>query len=670
VFPDQVACLENIQGDREIPDHPLVTQTIHDCLTEAMDAAGFVALIEEIVERRKTLVARDLPQPSPLAAEILSAQPYAFLDDAPLEERRTQAVLQRRASGGDATEMGRLDDAAIARVREEAQPRAGDADELHDALLVAAALTGDELATLDPEGALFAELRETGRAAGFGADLVVAAERLPELCSALGERELRPELTVPVKLAAREWDGTEARAEILRSRMSILGPTTSTALAAELGLTESQVDAALLALETEGSLLRGRFTPGCAETEWCDRALLARIHRYTLNRLRSEIRPVPATEYLRFLIEWQRLESERRVAGEQGLASLIAQLSGWEAAAGAWEEELLPARMARIDPAWLDALCLSGRAAWGRLRAPKGGTAGGPVRTTPISFAPRSEWRALACLAPRPDDEWEASANAAQVLEVLEDEGASFLTEIASLTGLLETQVEEALGELVAAGRVTCDGAAGLRALLQPASERTNASVRRRRARRGNGPTGTIATAGRWDRLRRPRTRSGEEVEAVARILLRRYGLVFRALLERESVTPTWRELLRALRRLEARGEVRGGRFVDRFSGEQFALPEAVGLLRAQRKREPTGELVVVSACDPLNLVGVLVPGTRLPAVLGHRLAWRDGKAVAALEAGRVSFFSELSEADRWDIEKALRRRPGLAGARALVPGG
>jgi len=402
--------------------------------------------------------------------------------------------------------------------------------------------------------------------------------------------------------------------------------------------------------------------PGNPDTEWCDRALLARIHRYTLNRLRGETRPVPVTEYMRFLIEWQRLETERQVAGEQGLSSIIAQLSGWEAAAGAWEEEILPARLSRSDPAWLDALCLSGRGAWGRLRAPKGGTTSGPVRTTPIAFAPRAEWRALACLAPKPGEDWAPSSNAAQVFEMLEDEGASFLTEIAAATRLLETQVEEALGELVAAGRVTCDGAAGLRALLQPASERPSAAVRRRRARRGSGATGTAATAGRWDRLRRPDARSEDEVETLARILLRRYGVLFRAVLERESVVPPWRELLRSLRRLEARGEVRGGRFVDRFAGEQFALPEAIGLLRAQRKREATGEVVVVSACDPLNLVGVLVPGDRLPSVLGHRLAWRDGRAIASLEAGRVSFLEELPETERWEIDlpscSVTRRRP------------
>ncbi len=675
VFPDQLACLENIVGEREVPDHPLIEQTLRDCLEEAMDIEGLERLLGRMERGEVQFVARDLTEPSPLAHEVLTARPYAFLDDAPLEERRTQAVVLRRWLDPEtASDLGALDAAAIARVRGEAWPEAETPDELHDALLTLGFVTAEEGRRSGWErlfDQLAADRRVTVVCSGRGPDLWVAAERLPQLRALHPDAALAPEITAPPRLAAKAWDPGEAAVELVRGRLEGLGPTTVSALAESLGVRRSTIESALAALEGEGFVMRGRFTPGFAEEiEWCERRLLARIHRYTLDRLRREIEPVSQADFLRFLFFWQRLAPGDRAEGPESLGALLAQLEGFEAAAAAWEGEILPARMEEYDPAWLDAVCLAGRYVWGRVQPPNmsGTRRTGPVRSTPIALLARPNlrlWREAA--PPAEPAELDLSAGARAVYDYLRDGGASFFGEIADGTSLLHTQLEMALAELVAWGLVTSDSFTGLRALLVPAHKRPSIDRAADRAGRRRGSDSVslfgMENAGRWSLLR-PGTAapaesalSREAVEKIIWILLRRYGVIFRRLLERETLLPPWRDLLPVLRRLEARGEIRGGRFVDGFSGEQYALSDAVGRLRAVRKEPRRGALVSVSAADPLNLVGITTPGDRLPAVAGNRVLYRDGIPIAVLEGREPRFLVDLDAATRWQAQSALVRR-------------
>ncbi len=382
-FPDAAACLENIPGDRQIPDHPLVQQTIDDCVHEVMDLDLLIDLLRRIHAGEINYIARDLPEPSPLTHEILNARPYAFLDDAPAEERRTQAVYTRRAfEPSSADDLGALDPAAIERVRDEAWPDVRDADELHDALLTSGFLTEIEgISGRDGQSwtGFWRELLDAGRGArvslGDGQAIWVAIERLSEVEAVVG----------PQHVAGVQRE--EAIRELLRGRLGITGPTTAAQLAATLNVTESDADIALAALEAEGVVLRGGFTPEAATLEWCDRRLLARVHRYTLNRLRAEIEPVSAADFMRFLFAWQRVDPDQRAAGLEGLATVIAQLDGFELPAAAWESDVLAARVTEYDPMLLDTLCMMGRVAWGRLAAARtDGRAGGPIRSTPIAL--------------------------------------------------------------------------------------------------------------------------------------------------------------------------------------------------------------------------------------------------------------------------------------------
>ncbi len=668
VFPDQLACLENIVGEREVPEHPLIEQTLIDCLTEAMDIEGLERLLARMERGEVEMVARDLKEPSPLAHEILTAKPYAFLDDAPLEERRTQAVILRRWLDPEtASDLGALDLAAIERVREEAWPEAATPDELHDALLTLGFVTEEEgrRSGWGPLLDRLAQERRAGVLQGAGAPaLWVAAERLPQLRAVLPEASVAPEITAPRRFD-RAWDPDEARVEIVRGRLEGLGPTTVAALAASCGMRPASIDSALAALEGDGFVFRGRFTPGLGETEWCERRLLARIHRHTLDRLRREIEPVSQVDFVRFLLSWQRLDPEAQAEGAESLSALVAQLEGYEAAAAAWEGEILPARMKEYDPAWLDALSLAGRFVWGRALPPDSSASRktGPVRSSPIALLGRQRlrhWReAATALEPAALD---LSAGARAVYDYLRDQGASFFGEVADGAGLLHTQVEMALAELVAWGLVTSDSFTGLRALLVPAHKRP--SVDRSGTRRTAAPAFFgMENAGRWSLLLRPGAPaaadglSHEAVEMIARTLLLRYGVIFRRLLERESLLPPWRDLQRVLRRLEARGEIRGGRFVDGFSGEQYALPDAIGRLRAVRKEPKRGTLISVSAADPLNLVGIATPGDKLAALPGNRLLWRDGEPIAVLEGREPRFLVDLDPAARWQAQNALVRR-------------
>jgi ATP-dependent Lhr-like helicase len=564
-FPDAAACQDNIRGAREIPSHPLVEQALRDSLEEAMDLSSLEMILRRLFDGEIHFVCRDTPEPSVFSHELLNSAVYTFLDDAPLEERRTRAVYTRRATEvRSAEDLGALDPAAIERVRKEAWPVASTPDEMYDALMVAGYLRQEELAAH-----WVSLLAQLGERAVWREGIWLALERIKD---------------DPI--------------ELLASRLEVLGP---------IGSPETPE---LLSLEGQGRILRGRFTPGITQIEWCDRRLLARIHRYTLNKLRSEIEPVSAAEFLRFLTHWQHVAGEDQLRGAEGLAAAVEQLEGFEVAAAAWEHDVLPARVADYGAEQLDGLCVSGRVAWGRLTP----GAKAPLRTSPVALLLREHLGAWKTASQSIDLSSEAQA----VRQTLEKRGASFFRELAAATGLLPAFLERALAELAGAGVVTADSFAGLRALLAPPEKRR----------------GRVEQAGRWSLFDSVSNESS--FENVARTLLKRYGVVFRGVLQRESQLPPWRELVRVYRRLEARGEIRGGRFVAGFGGEQFAAPDAVGRLRAVRKLERPGELVLVSAADPLNLVGILTPDARVPAVYRNRVLLQDGLPVAALEGGEV----------------------------------
>ncbi len=748
IFPDQLACQENLGGgEREIPSHPLVDQTVKDCLEEAMDIDGLEQLLTAIERNEKNLFARDVIEASPLAQEILNARPYAYLDDAPLEERRTRAVYQRRwLDPQTASDMGKLDQGAIDRVRDEAWPRVENADELHDALVELGFITSEEGAEWQQ---FLGELQNDRRAAVLQANtgtagvppamsaqreqrdhttivgneanargtpaipvrtgrnacptLWIAAERLPQFEAVFPSVSLEPQITAPDSFN-KQWVFEEALVELLRGRLEGVGPVTVQSLADSSVLNTNEIETGLLKLEAEGFVIRGKFTPGTTETEWCARRLLARIHSYTLNRLRQEIEPVATADFIRFLLAWQKVAPEHQMEGPESVRAIIEQLEGFEAPAAAWEGELLPSRLAEYDPAWLDALCLSGEVVWARLTppasAPRSVNEAGvekargaaPVRNTPIALLRRKNFGIWNSVFPQPSlSELEFSTTTQAVQDYLTTRGASFFTDIVESTRLLRAQVEESLAELVANGLVVSDSFAGLRALLTPGSRKTQAAAKRKHRQ----PVYEMSSAGRWSILNRVGQASlpvpsgngdPETVEEIARILLKRYGVVFKRLLEREGISLPWRALLRMYHRLEARGEIRGGRFVAGISGEQFALPEAVGMLRAIRRagagamdfgfRSPgqiqesslaiglplstdaTQEsLISISAADPLNLVGIITPGGRITAHTSNRILYRNGEPITVLEAGEPRFLVELSRTMEWKAKAALMRK-------------
>ncbi|MBV8805908.1 MAG: ATP-dependent DNA helicase, partial [Sinobacteraceae bacterium] len=574
VFPDQVACAENLPGELEIPDHPLVRQTVRDCLEDAMDIEGFEQLLRNLESGKVQTIARDVVEPSPLALEVLSARPYAFLDDAPLEERRTQAVMSRRwLDPQSASDIGKLDADAIQRVREEAWPDAANADELHDAMLWLTFLTSDEVARQPgwPEliDTLAGQKRVTkltaaAASAGPARALWMAAERVPLFLAVFPGA--KPQVDVPAGYA-RQWPRDQALIEIIRGRLQGLGPVTASSITDSLGVSRGDVDIALAALQAEGFAMRGQFTPTpSSEEEWCERRLLARIHRYTVKRLRAEIEPIEARDFLRFLFEWQRVAPEGRMEGPDAVGAILGQLEGFEAPASAWETEILPSRISEYEPAWLDEQCLAGRFVWTRLahrsngarkddKSPPRDRGAAPVRSTPIALLGRRNIRVWSSLSGMPDTST-LSTKARAVASYIQTHGASFFDEIADGVGLLPTQVEEALAELVAVGIVNSDSFGGLRALLVPSDRRRPAMGGRRRRRIS---LFGMDAAGRWALIRRPRPdgseatggvdanidteatarlnariQDDETIEHVARTLLRRWGVVFWRLLARE----------------------------------------------------------------------------------------------------------------------------------------
>jgi ATP-dependent helicase Lhr and Lhr-like helicase len=694
VFPDAAACFENIQGERQIPDHPLVGEVMKDVLTEAMDIDGLKLVLSGLADGRIRRLAVDTPVPSQFSHEILNANPYAFLDDAPLEERRARAVQMRRMLPESVLEeVGGLDPAAIAQVREEAWPDVRDADELHDVLHTLVALP-DDLSVVSPWVSSFERLIREGRAG-----IATIAEGGTPLRQAQGglsgqpagrrrywvaaERArtfsvLFPEARFEARLAEVESTSPsrdDALLILVNGWMSHVGPTTAVQLGETLRLPASEISNALLRMEASGTVLRGNFSgaasragapaphepaelrstgpfdsaqgrqPGAAartqasETEWCERRLLARIHRLTVATLRKQIEPVTAAQFMQWLLRWQHVAAGTQVAGERGTLEVLRQLQGFEIPANAWERQVLARRIVDYDPKWLDQLCLTGAVGWGRLSPHPATLDHSASSGTETQAVPRQRRVIPTSVAPitffvREDADWmtprhpgaEAgmtsglSHGAQRVLDFLRQRGASFFADIVRGTEKLKAEIETALWELVAAGLVTADGFDNLRSLIDP----------RRRAGQGSGRTMRPRhNAGRWALLHtdevveRPRA-----VEAACWMLLRRYGIVVRDVLAREANLPPWRELLGGFRRLEDRGEIRGGRFVDGFLGEQFALPVAVESVRAMRKLDPTLEAITLSAADPLNLVGILVPGERVPAISGNSVTYRDGVAM------------------------------------------
>ncbi|MGH7251363.1 MAG: Lhr family helicase, partial [Nitrospiraceae bacterium] len=713
VFPSALACRENQPGEVTVPGHPLVQETVRDCLTEAMDVDGLTALLRRIERGEIRCLALDTPSPSPFCHEILNANPYAYLDDAPLEERRARAVEMRRSLPPElAGDLGALDPAAIAEVAEESWPVVRDADELHDALLTLIWLPEEQAGTW---GTYLPALISAGRAtvvtarsersealgllvtrnasrvtsSAFSSSAPspspssvrgwVAAERLGSVRAVFPEAELSPMVG---EMGETRPDRGEALLTIVQGWLESTGPTTAEELAEKLYLSTQDVNGALLQLESQGQVLRGRFTSAQARgegreamgeaksscplprasgllpaagasalaVEWCDRRLLARIHRLTIGKLRREIEPVTAAEFMRFLFQWQHVAPGSRLHGEAGLLEVVRQLAGFEAAASAWERHLLPLRIAKYDPELLDRLCLNGAVMWGRLtphpRLDLEPDAGRSHRIVPSSVAPIS-------LFPREEAEWllglfgegrgegvmpVLSPVAQDLRRYLHGRGASFFADLTKGTGHLQSEVEDGLWELAAAGLVTADGFDNLRALLDPRRRRAQGRERARRPRHGAGrwsllwPPSPLTAAGAAGMGHEARG-NGHEIpgptlaEKIARQLLRRYGVVFRDLLGRESQSLAWRDLLVQYRRMESRGEIRGGRFVGGFTGEQFALPAAVEALRAMRRASPGAgaQEIRLSGADPLNLAGVILPGPRVPAVPANYVVFRDG---------------------------------------------
>ena len=693
VFPDQLACAENLTGEREVPDHPLVDQTIHDCLTEVMDIEGITNLLSKIEKEQITIHCRDLNGPSPLAQEILFARPYAFLDDAPAEERRTQAVTARRfMDPADAAELAGLDPEAIKKVTEEAWPIITTPDQLHDALMVLGFLTlpsfprrreSSELNRCydgEVDAKLLNVLIEQGRATTLNTKekiLWVCAERLPLLNAVFTDTTMSPAINPVGPATNKQWTPEEALVELLRARLECSAIVNESQLADLFECSLPTLQTALMVLENEGYAMRGNFTgsdPSSGSdpisTEWCERGLLARIHRYTLKTLRNEIKPVTAADFMRFLFAWHGMVE--RPEGEESLMSAIDRLEGFPIPAAAWEKDILPTRIKGYMTTALDHLCTTGRVVWTRLnknqanKDENGKTSKSSLlRNTPIALFDRytiDYWQSQKQIKA---EDIKLSANATTVLNALKEKGASFFVDIVKHSGLLRTHTEEALAELAANGLVTSDSYAGLRALIAPAHKKQGYG-RQHRRRRSVARGRTIDDAGRWSIISKPEeedeTKSYnwiktdmETLNHIAYTLLKRYGVVFHKVLEREQNLPPWRELLYAWRRMEARGEIRGGRFVEGFTGEQLSLPDAVGVLRKYKDGKLEVPNIVISATDPLNLVGIILPGEKISALHTNRVLFQNGLPVAKQLNGKIAYFEEMSEGEQWEVGHLMR---------------
>lgn len=678
VFPETVGCLENHHGDVEVPNHPLVQQTMHDCLHEAMDFDRWYEIVAKMESGEIRLVPRDTREPSPFAHELINANPYAFLDDAPLEERRTRAVSTRRTLSSAAfTDLSRLDDGAIMQVRREAWPTVRDAEEAHDALLSLGVVHEHETANW---GDWLDELVADGRAARVAQTVAsprnaedeeekpasstrsfwMAAERIPEIEAIQPDATIEPPIELPEALQ-KTWTKADARKELVRGRISHSGPITSLELGEILGIEPAHVFSALEALEASGLVMRGCYTGNYSADqckadktllEWCERRLLARIHRLTLSGLREQIKPVAPSDYLRFLLGEHGLADKTLGEGPVAVRDAIAKLEGFELAAGAWEASVLAARVTDYDTGSLDQLFAEGEIAWGRLCPPKREeclSGPGMTRTAPISIMLRED---LPWLVPPKRESAPAELlreHAEEAAELLKQHGALFMQELLSLSRCLPTHLEEALRELASWGMVSCDGFAAVRAIV----------TKKKEGRFSRRPFHKQSAAmGRWSKFPPPlpELERRDYVDRWCRLLLRRYGVMFRDLLKRETAAPPWWELVMAYRLMELRGEIRGGRFVGGVGGEQFAEEWVIDKLRKTRSRPDDQKWKVLSAADPVCLFGVLTDEPRIPATHTNYVVVRDGRLIAARQGGKMKFFADLPPIEKAEIERALHQ--------------
>lgn len=728
VFPKLTGCQEEHTGDHVIPDHPLVRQTMHDCLHEALDFDGLIEVLQRIESGEIKLIARDTREPSPFAYELLNSNPYAFLDGGEIQERRARMATTRRSVTVDSVrDLGRLNPNAIQQVVLQSQPLVRNADELHDVLLsrILVPVTRPSQAVLNelqhtdgpgrPSSELFVaqpewtpffdELVSQGRATlvttTTGLEAWVATERLPAVRAVFENINCHPEVDVPNGVP-HDWNDVEARLALLRGLLEVCGPVTPGEIAQLTTLSVDQVAAGLEGLEGEGVVLRGRFRfwephqddePGAAADEWCHRRLLSRIHRTTVAGLRREIEPVDVATFLRFLCQHHGITSDDRRRGANGVHEVIAQLQGLDIAAAAWERDILPARVEGYRREWLDELCLAGEVGWGRLYPPgrdpeKSRSIVSITRVVPISIFLREDLDWLREQL-KPVEVDTLTSTAREALDLLNLQGAMFATDIAARLKLLPTHLDEALGELVARGLVTADGFAGLRNLIRESAEQKSNGRRSREAPRLIRHRRSPVQVGRWSIWRQPapfgeetddRQHRREFVEQWAWQLLRRWGVVFKDLLQKEPGAPQWWELVQVYRRLEARGEIRGGRFISGVAGEQFAVGETVAALRQLRERDQShsthdlgsgstadesvetapnstasnaaSSFVILSACDPLNFTGILDNCPRVAATVGNRVVLYCGRFVAAFDSGSWRFSDECPQGLRIRLER------------------
>lgn len=707
VFPDQIACAENITGRREVPEHPLVNQTIHDCLTEAMNIDELTELISAIENNELTLIAKDLREPSPFAQEIINARPYAFLDDAPFEERRTNAIRNRSwADPAEAKDFSLLDAEAIARVREEAWPYISNVEEFHDALCSLGYMSAQEMAAGENYARWQPALQESGRILCLSElpnTLWIATEKIACFVAIYPQLETLTESTsipIPAFILNEKWERQDALREVVRARLECLGPIRSERLAKELAIEVSEIDQALIALEVEGFAFQGQFTQAAGQRdaqsdsapEWCERRLLQRIHRYTIDAHRKSIKPVSLQTYTQFLFDAHKLECvsepsldarvpdrEPQLDGQTLLQNSLACLDGIAAPAGSWEADIFPTRVASYDPNWLDLMCISGKVVWGRYSTvnptQRSGRASspsfsGPIKSTPISIVSRSNLDIFSALSDAQRSAVEAvglTELAKQIEADLTNNGASFFDQIQQRTGLLRAQLEQGLAELVSTARISSDSFTGLRALLTPNKKKPSSHRRRgRRAMFG------VEDAGRWSLLEngksQPKETSNsrhwdvldeEQLERLIGIYLQRWGVLFRGQMDRELFAPPWRVLLAALRKMELRGTVRGGRFIAGVGGEQFAFPETVDTLRKFSKKQvgTTPKYHSLSAVDPLNLLNLILPSRKLPRLGKNRVLYEDGIPIAVLESDQVRFLREVEPNAEWNLRQALIKK-------------
>ena len=623
LFPQAAACQENVTRPIQIPDHVLVRQTVDDTLHEALDVDGVRSLLEMVEAGRVRVHCRDTTEPSVLAHEIITARPYAFLDDEEFQNRRTNAVQLRRGLNVDLSAIGALDPAAVERVHAEIVPGPETPDDLHDLL------TSSVVLRPRPEwDLLWSALVERGRGR------TIDAGGQPLWCA-----------TETAGLAAAALAGEDAAvARTVRGHLEMSGVTTVDELAAATALAPGRVAAGLAVLEHEGAALQGRYRPGADGPEWVARRLLARMHGYSRRSRREGVDPVTPQDFMRFLLAWQHVASGTELSGDAGLFEVLEQLQGYEAAAGAWEPDLFSRRLRHYDPSWLDRLCHAGDVAWLRLtprqREDPDGPAAAPSKATPISVVFRADLPWLLAAARQAGGPAGPGAGAtAEIVEVLQARGACFATELAAATRRLPEDVQRGLWDGVSRGLVMCDGFAAIRSRMAgsraPARSRRFARPGRVGGRPGAAPVPAVtASAGRWSLV--PPAEAGldreELAEAVAEQLLNRWGVLFRDLAVRDGLRLPWRDLQWALRRLEDRGLVRGGRFVSGFGGEQYALPAATDQLARVRRAPRQGERVTLNATDPLNLVGLVVPGDTIPAVRTNRVVYVDGLPAGSAE--------------------------------------